>query len=88
MVELCELYKKGLQGAYLHALDSTSKALENEVEQYPIIFDENLKQVFTLFVDCEMVDSCPISRLHYSTPLTEVWKTHLRNGKRIQEETF
>ena len=32
MLELCEVYKKVLQDAYLQALDSTSKALENKLK--------------------------------------------------------
>ena len=70
MWELCETYKKGLQDAYLQSLESTAKALENKVNQYPAIFDENLNQAFLLLADCKMVDSWPIPRTPYSTSLS------------------
>ena len=70
MWELCETYKKGLQDAYLQFLESTAKALENKVNQYPAIFDENLNQAFLLLADCKMVDSWHIPRTPYSTSLS------------------
>ena len=88
MRELCETYKKGLQDTYLQSLDSSTKALETKVNQYPMIFDNNLNQAFSLLADCKMVDSRPFPRTPYSTSMTDVWKHTREEWKREIRRDF